>query len=103
MEFMADGRADRGQGAAWESDRRPRRGKSEGTGSGVSRGVARDPRREQENAGESGDGGGRRRGNRFASYQTTRASSGSPATIQEMRSHFHPVPHPRFLLPRNYE
>ena len=68
----ADRSADRGQTAAGQSDDRSRRGESEGTGSGVPRGAARDSRRGKEDAGEPGDGGRRRGGDRFAAHPAAR-------------------------------
>ena len=68
----ADRSANRGQTATWESDDRSRRSESEGTGSSVPRGPARDSRRGKEDAGKSGDGGRRRRGDRFAAHPATR-------------------------------
>ena len=68
----ADRSANRGQTATWQSDDRSRRGEPEGTGSGVSRCPARNSRRGKEDAGKSGDGGRRRRGDRFAAHPATR-------------------------------
>ena len=59
-----------------QSDGRSRRGESERTGSGVSRGAACDSRRGQEDAGQSGAGGRRRRGDRFAAHSATRQATG---------------------------
>ncbi len=69
---VADRSANRGQTATWESDDRSWRGEPERARSGVSRGPARDSRRGKENAGESGDGRRRRRGDRFAAHPATR-------------------------------
>ena len=67
---------DRRQAELRQGDGRSRGGESEGAAVGGARGAACDQGRGEEDAGEPGDGGGRRGGDRFAAHRATCAQAG---------------------------